>query len=64
MVWCTFLGAQARATAVIAIQVRLPGNRCGNQADTETNFTVVVREEAHREKQGKEQEPLINMKKV
>jgi hypothetical protein len=38
MVWCTFLGAQDPATAVIAIQVRLPGNRCGGQADTEMNF--------------------------
>ena len=26
--------------------------------------TVVLREEAHREKQGKRPEPLINMKKV
>ncbi len=26
--------------------------------------TVVVREEAHREKQGKEQEPLMNIMKV
>ena len=38
MVWCTFLVAQDPATAVIAIQVRLPGNRCGGQADTETNL--------------------------
>ncbi len=38
MVWRTFLVPQDPATAVIVIQVRLPGNRCGGQADTETNL--------------------------
>ena len=64
MVWRTFLVLQDPATAVIVIQVRLPGNRCVVKLTLRRISTVVVREEAYREKQGKEQEPLMNMKKV
>ena len=42
MVWRTFLVPQDPATAIIAIQVRLPGNRCGGQADPKTNLNSGV----------------------
>lgn len=64
MVWRTFLVPQDPATALLSFRSDCREIVAAVKLTPRRISTVVVREEAHREKQGKEQEPLLNIMKV